>query len=373
MKAAIYCPLSKQSFIRKSRVFLLPPSLLRSITCFRSLYFGLTLLTGLGSALRFASFPVGGTCLVKRGCERKCLISQTQPAHEDIFIPLPSYQKVSARKHWAKGGFKIPRLNRRLQVGGPAVFRGGLIRLCYSLGDEADTVVFFLLHCCWHPRSSSLAGDGSWTGITISWDQGSFQCGLAPVLVLPLSSSTQHKIDLSKHHFFHPKRHSLSSAGSTQTSSAHLLGKGAIRLLHLMVGMAWPPPETSGERESQQTSAMLYPRAEQNEVSCQPALMRCIAWAFHMESEQVTVCFPAPHQRDPLAQHSPTPFMGSVDGTAHPVLHTLCCSHGRSIPKQLLEWASARQRASQHKGRPLLGLAAEQGHLLKLCKWAKNP
>ena len=42
----------------------LAPSLLHAITRFGSLYFGLTLLTGLGSALRFASFLVGGTCVV---------------------------------------------------------------------------------------------------------------------------------------------------------------------------------------------------------------------------------------------------------------------------------------------------------------------
>lgn len=42
----------------------LASSLLHAITRFGSLYFGLTLLTGLGSALRFASFLVGGICLV---------------------------------------------------------------------------------------------------------------------------------------------------------------------------------------------------------------------------------------------------------------------------------------------------------------------
>lgn len=70
------------------------PSILDNITSFGSLYFALTLFTGLGSALRFTSFLVGGICLVKRKWGRKCFIMQTQPAHEGIFIPLLSYQKV---------------------------------------------------------------------------------------------------------------------------------------------------------------------------------------------------------------------------------------------------------------------------------------
>lgn len=55
---------SKQAELHMEVGGFLAPSLLCAITCFGSLYFGLTLSTGLGSALRFASFLVGGICLV---------------------------------------------------------------------------------------------------------------------------------------------------------------------------------------------------------------------------------------------------------------------------------------------------------------------
>lgn len=71
------------------------PFLFHPSTCFVSLYFALTLFTGLGSAL--------SSKIHQFSCEKDLFglresgggsVSFCKPAHEDIFIPLLSYQKV---------------------------------------------------------------------------------------------------------------------------------------------------------------------------------------------------------------------------------------------------------------------------------------